>query len=318
MGCRCAEAIHKRNETVTNLMFPVNNLKYYIALFSAVFIWSSAIIVTKYALTDLGPVTLSAFRILIASAALLPFALKRGFRFKDYFTKNSFLYGIFGYGGNLVLLSIGLTLSTANVSAVIHGLFPVFMILFGHGMMGEKITGNKVLGIIFSVTGVVIASAGDLSQNAGTTLLGILLNVAAVLTWAFYSVLAKKTAAGMDSFVLSEICLGTSFLCVLPFAILEILFAGFSMPAPGALASLVYLGIMSGSAATLLWNFGLKRIDSAVAGVYFNLMPVIGLFLALFLRERIALLQISGCVLILAGVFICSKAELLLKSEKEV
>lgn len=292
-------------------MLPVNNIKYYIALFSAVFIWSSAIIVTKYALTDLGPVTLSAVRILIAAAALLPFALKRDFHFKDYFTKNSFRYGIFGYGGNLVLLSIGLTVCTANVSAVIHGLFPVFMILFGYGMMGEGITGNKVIGILFSVAGVAIASAGDLSQNSGTTLLGILLNAAAVLTWAYYSVLAKKTAAGMDSFVLSEICLGTSFICVLPLAILEILFTGFSMPGPGAVFSLVYLGVMSGSVAILLWNFGVKRIDSAVSGVYFNLMPVIGLFLALFLHERIALLQISGCVLILAGVFICTKTDLL-------
>ncbi|HWQ80375.1 MAG TPA: DMT family transporter [Anaerovoracaceae bacterium] len=291
-------------------MLSINNAKYYIAIFVAVFIWSSAIIVTKFALTDLGPVTLSAVRILIAAVALLPFALKRGFHFKDYFTQNAFLYGIFGYGGNLVLLSIGLTVCTANISSVIHGLFPVFMILFGHGMMGENITGNKVLGIIFSVAGVVIASAGDLSQNSGTTLLGILLNAGAVLTWAFYSVLAKKNAAGMDSFVLSEICLGTSFICVLPLAVLEILFTGFSAPSPGAAFSLIYLGVMSGSAATLLWNFGLKKINSAVAGVYFNLMPVIGLFLALFLHERIALLQVFGCVLILAGVVICTRTDI--------
>lgn len=288
-------------------MLSFNNAKYYIAVFSAVFIWSSAFIVTKVALAGLGPFTLSAIRILIAFIVLLPIALKRGFRFKNLFTKNAFLYGIFGYGGNLILLSIGLLTCTANISAIIHGLFPVFMILIGHSMLNESITRNKVLGIIFSVVGVVIASIGDLSQNSSTTILGILLVTLSVLTWAYYSVYSKKTAEGMDTFVLSAICFGTAFLCLLPFAVLEQLLTDFSMPSSGAIFSLFYLGIMSGALGIVLWNFALKKIDSTIAGIYFNLMPVIGLFLAIFTHERIAFLQVSGCILILAGVFICTK-----------
>jgi len=288
-------------------MSSIRNAKYYIALFSAVFIWSSAFIVTKVALTGLGPFTLSAIRITIAFTILLPFALKRGFRFKNLFTRKAFLYGIFGYGGNLVLLSFGLLTCTANISAIIHGLFPVFMILFGYTLLSERITRKKILGILFSVSGVVIASIGDLSQNSGTTLLGILLVTLSVLTWAYYSVYSKKNTAGMDTFVLSEICFGTGFICILPFAIIEQLFTDFSMPGMGAIFSLFYLGIMSGALGIVLWNFGLKKVDSTIAGIYFNLMPVIGLFLAIFAHERIAFLQVSGCVLILAGVFICTK-----------
>lgn len=283
--------------------------KYYIAIFAAVFIWSSAFIAAKVALTGLGPFTLSLFRISIAFAVLLPFAWKRGFRFGNLFSKNAFLYGIFGYGGNLVLLTLGLMTCTASISAIIHGLFPVFMIFFGYTMLSERITRNKILGIIFSVAGVVIASVGDLTQDSTTTLIGIVLVVASVLTWAYYSVFSKKTAGGMDTFVLSEICFGAGLLCILPFALLEQLFTDFSIPGPKALFSLVYLGVMSGALGIVLWNFGLKKIDSAVAGVYFNLMPVIGLVLAFFFHERIALPQVAGCILILAGVFICTRPE---------
>jgi drug/metabolite transporter (DMT)-like permease len=176
-------------------------------------------------------------------------------------------------------------------------------------ILNERITRNKVLGIIFSVAGVIIASVGDLTQHSTTTLLGILLVVVSVLTWAFYSVFSKKTAAGTDAFVLSEICFGTSLICLLPFALLEPLFTGFSMPGPEALFSLIYLGIMSGALGIVLWNFGLKKIDSAVAGVYFNLMPVIGLVLAFFFHERIAFLQVAGCIFILLGVFVCTRPE---------
>jgi drug/metabolite transporter (DMT)-like permease len=290
-------------------MLSMKNTKYYIAIFAAVFIWSSAFIAAKVALTGLGPFTLSLFRISIAFVVLLPVAWKRGFRFRDLFTKNAFLYGIFGYGGNLVLLTLGLVTCTASISAIIHGLFPVFMIFFGYTMLNERITRNKVLGIIFSVAGVVVASVGDLTQHSTTTVFGIVLVAASVLTWAYYSVFSKKTAAGMDTFVLSTICFGTGFLCILPFALLEQLFTGFSMPGSEALFSLFYLGIMSGALGIVLWNFGLKKIDSGIAGVYFNLMPVIGLILAFFFRERIALLQIAGCILILAGVFICTRPE---------
>ncbi|MBP6491718.1 MAG: DMT family transporter [Clostridia bacterium] len=288
-------------------MLKINDTKYYIALFSAVFIWSSAFIVTKIALTGLGPFTLSAIRVLIAFLVLLPFAWRRGFRFKSLFTKNSFLYGIFGYGGNLGLLTFGLLACTANISAIIHGLFPFFMVLFGYGLLQEAITGKKIIGIVFSVAGVVIASIGDLSQNSETTLGGIFLVALSVFTWAFYSVYSKKTAAGMDTFVLSEICFGTGFLCILPFAAFETIKNGFVMPDSASLFSLFYLGIMSGAIGILLWNFGLKKIDSTVAGIYFNLMPVIGLFLAIFAHERIAFLQVFGCALILAGVFVCTR-----------
>jgi drug/metabolite transporter (DMT)-like permease len=288
-------------------MLSIKNAKYYIAIIAAVFIWSSAFIAAKVALTGIGPFTLSLLRISIAFTVLLPFAWKRGFRFRDLFTKNAFLYGIFGYGGNLVLLTIGLVTCTASISAIIHGLFPVFMIFLGHTMLSERITRNKILGILFSVAGVVAASVGDLTQDSTTTLFGIVLVVASVLTWAYYSVLSKKTAAGTDTFVLSAVCFGTAFLCVLPFALLEQLFTDFSMPGPEALFSLIYLGVMSGALGIALWNFGLKKIDSGVAGVYFNLMPVIGLVLAAFFHERISFLQVAGCILILAGVFICTR-----------
>lgn len=295
-------------------MLPVKNAKYYFALFSAVFIWSSAFIVTKVALTDLGPITLSLFRVLIAFIVMLPFALKRGFQFKYLFTKTAFIYGIFGYGGNLIFLSLGLITCTANISAIIHGLFPFFMILFGYSMLNESITRNKILGIIFSVAGVFIASIGDLSQKSGTTILGLALVAVSVLTWAFYSVYSKKTSEGMDSFVLSEICFGTGFLCILPLAVIELLFTSFTMPDTDALFSIFYLGAMSGGLGIVLWNYGLKEIDSSIAGIYFNLMPVIGLFLAFFVHERIAFLQIAGSILILAGVLICTKPEKPIKS----
>ena len=290
-------------------MLSVKTAKYHIALFSAVFIWSSAFIVTKVALTDLGPFTLSAIRIFIAFIVLLPVALKRGFHFNSLFTKRAFIYGIFGYGGDLVLLSFGLATCTASIAAIIQGLFPIFMILLGHYMLKESITKDKVLGIIFSVAGVFIASVGNLSQNSGMTILGIGFIAASVLSWAFYSVYSKKAGEGTDSFVLTEICSGAGFLCVLPFAVIELVFNGFAMPGADAIFSLFYLGVISGALGLVLWIYGMKKVDSTVTGIYYNLVPVIGLSLAFFAHERITFLQLAGSGLALVGVFIGTRQE---------
>jgi drug/metabolite transporter (DMT)-like permease len=183
------------------------------------------------------------------------------------------------------------------------------MVIFGHFMLNESVTRKKILGIILSVAGVFIASVGDLTQNSSTTILGLVLVAVSVLTWAFYSVYSKKTGDGMDSFVLSEICFGAGFLCVLPFAVIEQIYTGFTLPGPDAIFSLLYLGVMSGGLGIVLWSYSLKKIDSTVAGIYFNLMPVIGLFLAFFAHERIAFLQIAGSIFILAGVLVCTKPD---------
>lgn len=290
-------------------MISAKNAKYYIALFIAIFIWSSSFLVAKVALTEFKPITLAAVRILIAFFALLPVALKRGFHFRYLFTKTALVYGIFGYGGNLVFLGLGLVTCTANVSAIIHGLFPFFMVVLGYYVLNESVTMNKILSIILSVAGVFIASVGDLSQHSSTTVLGIVFVVISVLVWAYYSVYSKKTGEGMDAFVMSEVCFGAGFLCVLPFAVIELLVTGITVPGPDAVFSLLYLSVMSAGLGTVLWNYSLKRIDSTRAGIYFNLMPVIGLVLAYFAHERIAFLQIAGSVLVLAGVLVCMRPE---------
>lgn len=280
----------------------------YIAIFMAVFIWSSAFIAAKTALSGMGPVTLALVRTSIAFVVLLPFALKRGFKFKSLFTKTALICGLTGYGGNLFFLNIGLQTCSTNISAIIHGLFPVFMVFFGRLMLEEKVTPGKVLGIVFSVIGVIIASIGDFRGNSGTTLWGIFCIVICVLLWAFYSVYVKKTISHLDSFAITQINFGGSILVLIPVTAIEIYVGGIGMPNTAAWLSMLYLGVFSGAFGILLWNYGLKKVSSATAGIYFNLMPVIGVGFALAVGETITILQVVGCALVLAGVIVSSKS----------
>jgi len=285
-----------------------SDLKFYIALIFAVVIWASSIVVTKLTIQGIGPITLCFSRALVAFLFLYPFAYKHGFQFKMLLSKRAMIYGIFGYGGNLLLLTLGLIYCSANISAIIHGLFPVFMIILGYYMVSEKITKIKIFGILFSVIGVMIATIGGFSNNSGT-LIGIILVVLSVLTWSFYSVYVKKTASAMNSFVLTETCLGASLIFIFPLFIGEVVFKGISLPSSETLLSILYLGAMSGGAAIILWNYGVRKVNSAVSGIYFNLMPVFGLIFAAFIGEKINYIQIFGCGLVFLGVLIGTSSE---------
>jgi drug/metabolite transporter (DMT)-like permease len=280
--------------------------KYYLALGGAVFFWSSAFVVSKIALTGMGPITLSTFRILICFFALLPLAHRRGFRFRALFKKNSFIYGIVGYGGNLVLLTIGLNACSASISAIAHGLFPVFMVFFGYMMLSEKVTRPKAAGVVFAVAGVVVASVGDLSMHSGSKLWGILLVAFSVFIWACYSVFAKKTAAYMDALVLTELGFGTAAICSIPLAAGELIVTGIPAPTMPTLFCIVYLSVMSGIVATVLWNVAVSKVPAVVSGIFFNLMPVIGLGFALVAGEKASPAQLGGCALVIIGVLLVS------------
>ncbi len=289
-------------------MISTSNLKFYIALIFAVIIWASSIIITKLTIQGIGPIALCFSRAFVAFLFLYPFAFRHGFKFKMLLTRNAMIYGVFGYGGNLLLLTFGLKYCSANISAIIHGLFPVFMIFMGYCMLSEKITKIKAFGIFFSVIGVIIATIGDFSSNSGT-LTGIILVVLSVLTWSFYTVYAKKTASAENSFILTEICLGASIIFIFPLFIGETILTGIPFLSPETLLSILYLGVLSGGLAIILWNYGIRKVNSAVSGVYFNLMPVFGLVFAAFIGEKINYIQIIGCGLVFVGVLIGTSSE---------
>ena len=130
-----------------------------------------------------------------------------------------------------------------------------------------------------------------------------------VITWAFYSVYAKKTAKHLHPFVLTEIFFGTAILSFTPLAAVEIAVTGIAVPSPISLVSILYLCVFSGVLATILWNTGVKAVSPTVSGVYFNLTPVVGLLIAVATGESTSLLQLGGCLLIIAGVYVGTKTD---------
>jgi drug/metabolite transporter (DMT)-like permease len=72
----------------------------------------------------------------------------------------------------------------------------------------------------------------------------------------------------------------------------------------GGILAVVYLGVLAQAVAYGLWNLALEHVDASVAGPYVNLVPVVGVVLALAVGETMTPVQILGGLTVAVGVWL--------------
>ena len=141
----------------------------YVFLILATLFWSGNFIVGKAAsLFEIPPFTLNFYRWAFAWLILAPFTLKEIFQKKEYILKNLKLILILGITSITIFNSI--VYYSLNFTQVISGVLmistiPVMIIFFSWIFKIEKTNFYQILGVIFSLFGVVIiVTKADLNK----------------------------------------------------------------------------------------------------------------------------------------------------------
>lgn len=67
-------------------------------------------------------------------------------------------------------------------------------------------------------------------------------------------------------------------------------------------------GLLATAMAYLLWNWGMARLPAAKAGVFFNMEPIVGTLLGVFLlKEKLGTMAILGGAMIICGAVYFSR-----------
>ncbi len=203
---------------------------------------------------------------------------------------------------NQCLSVSGLARTPAGNAGLLGTTSPVWTALLAATFGIERVTLRMWGAIALTVLGagtIVVASHGvDFSARYFT---GNLLVLAAAFTWAITTILCKPLVG-----VLSPTRLACwSNLLVLP---VHGVLAVYNAPPSWALspqvwACIAYAGVLSTGIAAIFWNHTIKTAGAARAAIYTNLVPVFAMTAgALMLGEDVTLTQLSGGVLIVAGV----------------
>ena len=288
----------------------------YIFLVLTTLFWSGNFIVGKAAsLFEIPPFTLNFYRWTFAWLILAPFTLKEIIAKKNYILENIKLIIILGITSITIFNSI--VYYSLNFTQVISGVLmistiPVMIIIFCWLFKIEETNIYQILGVIFSLSGVVVIITKanfnilvNLNFNKGD-----LWMVVAMFSWAMYSALLRKKKLEISQLSLLQTIISAGLIFLLPAYLIE-LALGYkaSIHVPFVL-TLTYVVLFPGLASFIFWIKGIAMIGSNRAGIFLHLMPIFSTIMAILIfKEKFMFLHLIGAALIIAGIILSSKGK---------
>lgn len=263
-------------------------------------------VVAKAVLADLAPLALAAIRVGLATPILMALAWRRD-RFIPARRDLPMLALLGGLGvfANQALFITGLKLTTATNASILMTSVPVFAIAAAALMGVERITLNRLAGILLSVVGALVLvnpfrfSTG---QALGNTL--ILVNG---LCYALFLVLQRPilTRVPWRTVIAASFFFGA--IGILPVAAPALAALDPSRVSTGAWLGVAYIIIFPTVFAYAASTWAVRRSSPALVAAYSTLQPLVASALAAaFLGEQFGWEEGIGFALIAAGLWLVS------------
>ncbi|MGA0999260.1 MAG: DMT family transporter [Litorivicinaceae bacterium] len=263
----------------------------YLVLLLPPLFWAGNFIVGRAFSAELGAITMSFYRWLLALCLLAPFAYSRVRQELPVILNHLpilTVLALLSVASFNVLLYLGLRDTEATNALLINSSIPVWIVLFGVLFYNDSLTLRRGLGILVSLLGVSFLIFSGQSQGL-TVNPGDLWVISSSIGWALYSLTLRKKPSGLSGLgflayiVLFGVCFNGLLLAINPLD---------EAPLPMTLDTLYavgYVAIFASLGAYVCWNYGVGQLGAQVAGQYIHLMPFYGVLLAsLFLNESLS------------------------------
>ncbi len=275
-----------------------------------VVLWSMSYIWGKSVLTWADPFTAAVIRYALSGALLLAIALPRGGMagaVKGNWRALLALGGI-GLAGNQALLFTALRYTTPVNSAVIMALTPLLTMAGAALFLGEPFGRRARIGALVSLAGALLAVLGDGPRGiSGLTLdRGEPLVLLGALCLAFYMVGSRKLLpSSVPVLTGTAAVISIGMLILMPLGFLEPLPQG--PPPANVVIAIAGLSIGGTVFGFLAWMYACRRLGVSEPSIYYNFIPVITLALAALHGTPPWPAQITGALLVVAGVMLSAR-----------
>jgi len=273
-------------------------------------LWSATYVLTKIALTEMGPISLALFRNGVATIVLVVWFLttkpatvlpQRA----DY--PLLFGLGVCGVGFFYMLQNIGLGYTTATDTALLITTTPAIVAALAVFVLGEPSGWRRVLGIGLASLGVVVLAVGGSTvahtgSNTWGRAFGDTVIALTALGWALYTVYSKGLLARYSTLALTTYTTVLGTLVLVPLAAVETINHPSHPFSLRLVASGLYLGVGGSAIGYVLWNHALRLLPANTVSAYLYIRPLFTAILAAaLLNERPTLTTGGGALLIIVG-----------------
>jgi drug/metabolite transporter (DMT)-like permease len=279
----------------------------FIALVLAAACWGGATVITKHVLTDIPPLMLLVLQLTISVCFLWTLILVQHLRLPrrgDILRLGGI--GLLNPGLAYTFGLLGLTRTTASMSALLWAAEPILILGLAWLILRERLTRTLLACSLLAITGVVLVAGLDVRAEQTSLLLGNGLILLGVACCALYTVLTRRQATDLDPLLIVALQQSVALVWALAIWPIEwvrgsgVELTSISLATWGwaALSGVLYYAL-----AFWCYIIGLRQLPASLAGLFLNLIPIFGVGGAyLFLGERLTVAQWIGGTLILLAV----------------
>lgn len=283
-------------------------------------IWGIGFVAQKTAMDDLGPFSFIAFRFLIASIVVLPFAWRECQRPKQPLPEllpvhylQFVAIGLCLFAG-MATQQVGLLTIAVTNSGFLTGLYVVITPLMAVLLFQQWPHPVVWPAAVVATAGIFMLSGGDFSQLQS----GDLLTVLSATFWALQLILIGRFV-GQSKRPLTMSLVQFMVTCGLA-AIVAIIFESVSMQGlKSAAFEILYAGVFATGVAFSLQIIGQRYTTAPQAAIFLSSESLFAaLFAAVILSERIGWVGLVGCALIFTAMLLVELVPELFKSKSSL
>jgi drug/metabolite transporter (DMT)-like permease len=271
----------------------------------------TGIVVSKLLLGSIPVLTLLAIRFTLATLILLPLhwtTATKADSLKNHFSKlhkkdYAFLLAQALCAGLFfnVLMLTGLNFTNANVAGIITSALPAIIAIASWLVLGEKISIQKSLCVIFATAGLIIIAYDKFTGTAAPhSFFGDFVIFLSLLPEAAYYILCKFYSSRLPLFLTAALMNGINALFLFPIIL-------FSTPALLHISTinwfLLFIVGLSSGLFYVFWLMGSARVDGIMTSLSTAMMPVATVIIAwAILGERLTHLELLGMSLVMLSI----------------
>lgn len=277
------------------------------------FVWGSAFLLTKIAVTGLPPLVVVAGRLTIAATILVGVGLHLRVRLLPSARHGLFFLAMSTLGNSLPfsLISWGQQSIPSGLAGMLMACMPLFTIVLAHFLVpGERLSGARIMGFLLGLAGVLLLLGPERLlefRTSGPELMAELAVLAGAVCYSGAMILARLRPP-CESIVASAGTMTAASLVMVPVALFTSDIGIIRLePVPWLAVSV--LGVVCTALATLAYFRLVTRAGPGFLSLINYLIPVWASLLGMWvLGERLALQAWAGLALILGGMLLSQMA----------
>ena len=275
-----------------------------VAFVAVSFVWGTTYFAIRVALHSFPPFRMGGIRFLVAGSVLYV-----AMRWRGAAAPTARQWGSAAITGALLLMvgngaiTVAQRHLTSSVAAIIVATMPLWAVIFAR-FFGDRPTRGEAFGVVLGFTGVAVLNfGGDLAGNGLSAALASL----APMGWALGSLLSRRLPLAAGSLAMAmQMLAGGAAMMLLSVSLREHATAALSARSVSAIAYLIVFGSLIAFSA---YGYLLRNTRPAIATSYAYVNPLVALAVGATLGgESVGLSTVLGAAVILAGVFLLSRA----------